>query len=89
MVLGIALDTDAFRNDGNSTASLWTMKLFPLVDTMSCSFHLAIKQVEALHNGSKWPTNNEPRVSMADVMKMKDVSTMLEYRNKLSALISE
>ena len=86
---GIALDTDAFRNDGNSTASLWTMKLFPLVDTMSCSFHLAIKQVEALHNGSKWPTSNEPRVSMADVMKMKDVSTMLEYRNKLSALISE
>ena len=86
---GIILNADTFTNDDNSAASLWTMKLFPLMDTMSWSFLSAIKQVEALRNGSKWPTTNEPRVSMADIMKMKDVSTMLEYRNKLKALISE
>ena len=81
----IKVDEDTFKD---STASLWTTKLFPLAATMSQSFFYTVKQTDALKAGSKCPISSNHRVSMADIMEMKDVSTMLEHRNKLTSLIT-
>ena len=82
----IKLNADAFK-DGSSVVSLWSMKLFPLADTMSKSFIGTIKHITSLKGGSRYSIAAQHRVSMADIMEVKDVSTMLKYRNNLLAII--
>ncbi len=78
------LDSSVFA-DGK--ASLWTAKLFPAADTMSESMSCALRLLEAGKSKLKRPKFSAPSVSVADIVNCKDVSSMLEYRNKLRSVI--
>ena len=84
--IGAKLGEEMFTGE-TFEGSLWNAKLFPLTDTMSQSFRLALERLGAMNDGRVLSEAPEV-VSMADVMRMKNVPSMLKYRDELAARIA-
>ncbi|XP_066286744.1 fucose-1-phosphate guanylyltransferase-like isoform X3 [Branchiostoma lanceolatum] len=71
------------------SCSIWNAKLFPLSDDMASSASVAMEMVRALHAGKEFPGGDDiTRVSMADVMKVRNTAGMLQFRDGLLEKIS-
>ena len=79
--LGKACDA-IFPDVKDDNCSLWKAKLFRPATTMEESFDLAMTVLGNVHAG-KMVCNFKGCLSMADILKQKNVSAMLEYRRSL------
>ncbi|KAK6173154.1 hypothetical protein SNE40_016663 [Patella caerulea] len=73
----------------NGQCSLWNIKLFPAENTMTTSFQKALEMISCIKSKSKSLNNklSSPLYSFSDLLKYKDVSTMIKYRQSLFKLI--
>ncbi|XP_067661477.1 fucose-1-phosphate guanylyltransferase-like [Haliotis asinina] len=69
--------------------SLWNLKLFATQSSMTESFDFSLTEMKHLISGKKMtePTSCR-RLSMADLLKVKDVAAMLKYRRNLFQAIT-
>lgn len=87
-VLNIDL-SDAIPEVDGQCYNLWHTRLFPVTASMSASLSLALQTIDALQsdNESGLDLSEYKLMSMADVLKQKDVKDMLKYRRGLYSLI--
>ncbi|XP_050417676.1 fucose-1-phosphate guanylyltransferase [Patella vulgata] len=73
----------------NGQCSLWNIKLFPAENTMTASFQKALEMISCIKSKSKSlnDKSSSPLYSFSDLLKYKDVSTMIKYRQSLFKLI--
>ncbi|XP_041485711.1 fucose-1-phosphate guanylyltransferase-like [Lytechinus variegatus] len=74
---------------GNTALSIWNAKLFPPKETMEQSFQTTMQFLEEVHSANPDPHSlvGEGCLSMADVLKCKDIEAMLKYRKQLYSMI--
>lgn len=71
--------------EGSQTCSLWSAKMFPAEATMSKSFVRSLSLLQAVQDVSKEPPNIGSKLySMQDLMKLKNIDDMLNFRRILS-----
>ncbi|XP_071088220.1 fucose-1-phosphate guanylyltransferase-like [Haliotis cracherodii] len=69
--------------------SLWTLKLFAAQSSMTESFYFSLTEMKHLISGKKTAEpSSRRRLSMADLLKVKDVAAMLKYRRNLFQAIT-
>lgn len=73
----------------SSSVSLWQARLFPLAKTTSQSFRLTYELLRKLdgHQDSGNRSNKSDLVSMADIVRDKDVREMMSHRAQLHTTI--
>lgn len=73
-------------------ASLWNVKIFPLSENMEESCKIACKTLEKINSneiGSLYESvNDDSMISIAEVLKLKDLDRVLEFRESLANKIS-
>ena len=78
------------KEQNGTKTNLWMLKLFPASESMSTSFQQALLMLHvalAESAGPKPDVSSAPLYSLADLLKMKDVSAMLKYRHDLFKMI--
>ncbi|XP_064609743.1 fucose-1-phosphate guanylyltransferase-like [Liolophura sinensis] len=84
-------DSIAVPEANDPCYNLWHTRLFPVTASMSASLSLALRTIQALQsdNGINLDLSPYKLMSMADVLKEKDVKDMLKYRRELYSLIKQ
>ncbi|GFS12121.1 fucose-1-phosphate guanylyltransferase [Elysia marginata] len=77
-------------NDSTSSAkvTLWNLKLFPALESMTLSFEEALNAMST-QVSEKAARNEWQLFSLADLLRLKDVKSMLHFRNKLFKQIQQ
>lgn len=65
-----------------SKVTLWNLKLFPAMESMTSSFEEALSAISS-HTPEKSARQEVELFSLADLLRMKDVKSMLHFRNIL------
>ena len=78
-------------DDKGVKANLWFSRLFPLVESMSESLDLAVQTIMAVKKDDAKSVSLASRdlMSMPDILRSKDLDTMLTKRNKLFTKIKK
>ncbi len=69
--------------------SLWHAKLFRPKQTMEEAFDVAMMVIVAIHEDKITTSDFQGCLSMADIMKQKDVAAMIDYRKSLYEAIKD
>ncbi|CAH1776591.1 unnamed protein product [Owenia fusiformis] len=88
----LGIDLDVVVGDQQTEISLWTLKLFPVVTTMTSSLATSLSMLKVLNGEMSECTilkDVTVWLSMKDILRTKDVNTMLKYRNKLYKKIKQ
>jgi fucose-1-phosphate guanylyltransferase len=82
--------SSAVQQNESEAYSLWNLPLFPVAASMTESFKATMDLVENVTTGNRSNTQEyENWMSMADAIKAKDVTQLLNYRTRLGALIDD
>ncbi|XP_072040884.1 fucose-1-phosphate guanylyltransferase-like [Amphiura filiformis] len=77
-----------FPNVEDGTYSLWHAKLFRPAQSLEKAFDEAMMLLNSVHDGEV-TVNFQGCLSMADILKQKDVAAMIEYRRVLYETIND
>ncbi|KAK2166160.1 hypothetical protein LSH36_41g11007 [Paralvinella palmiformis] len=80
-------ERDLFSEDCK-TYSLWSARLFPVCSSMEKSFQCALDILSAIRDMKPFNLAGYRLTSMVDIVKYKDVASMLKYRQQLYEEIS-
>ncbi|ESP00099.1 hypothetical protein LOTGIDRAFT_112785, partial [Lottia gigantea] len=69
----------------NGVCSLWTAQIFPAEDTMTESFKKSLDMIQSISasSNSSLSLKNAQLFSFSDLLKMKDVKGMIQFRESL------